>query len=47
MIKIVKETLYEAYGAGFSQSSGFRGGMGGTSRGGFGGAWNAGGANSM
>ena len=46
-IRLVKESLYEANGAGFSMSGGFRGGMGGTTRGGFGGAANMGGANSM
>ena len=49
MRKIVKESLIqEAYGAGFSMTSGgFRGGMGGLSRGGFGGANNMGGPNMM
>lgn len=48
--KTVQDTLNEyAYGAGFSMSSGghFSGGMSGTTRGGFGGAWNMGGPNMM
>ena len=46
-MKIVKESLIpEGYGAGFSMSS-FRGGAGGTGRGGFGGASNLGGPNMM
>jgi hypothetical protein len=47
--KIVKETITEAYGAGFSMSSGgtFSGGLGHTTRGGFGGASNLGGPNMM
>lgn len=46
-MKIVKESLIqEGYGAGFSVSS-FRGGAGGTGRGGFGGASNLGGPNTM
>ena len=49
MRKILKESLIqEGYGAGFSMASGgFRGGMGGLSRGGFGGANNMGGPNMM
>jgi len=47
MVKLVKETLYETVGAGFSQSSGFRGGFGGSLHGGFGGGSNLGGANTM
>jgi len=46
-MKIVKESLLEGYGAGFSFTGGFIGGMGGTSRGGFGGANNLGGPNQM
>ena len=49
MKKLVRESLIkESYGAGFSMSSGgFRGGMGGITRGGFGGANNMGGPNMM
>jgi len=45
-MKIVRESISEGYGAGFSMSS-FKGGMGGTTRGGFGGASNLGGPNLM
>jgi len=48
-MKIVRESLIkESYnGAGYSYMSGFKGGMGGITRGGFGGALNMGGYNSM
>jgi len=42
-----KKILKEGYGAGFSFTGGFHGGLGGTSRGGFGGAHNLGGPNMM
>lgn len=46
-MKIVRENIIEeGYGAGFSMNS-FKGGLGGTTRGGFGGASNFGGQNSM
>jgi hypothetical protein len=46
-MKIVRESIIEeGYGAGFSMNS-FKGGLGGTTRGGFGGASNFGGQNSM
>lgn len=50
MIKLVRESLIEGYGAGYSftgSGGGFRGGLGGTTRGGFGGAFNYGGQNMM
>jgi len=48
MIKLVREKLLdEGYGAGFSFTGGAIKGMGGTSRGGFGGANNLGGPNMM
>jgi len=48
VIKLVRESLTEGYGAGYSfTGGGFRGGLGGTSRGGFGGAYNSGGPNLM
>jgi hypothetical protein len=47
MGKLVRENIIEeGYGAGFSMNS-FKGGLGGTTRGGFGGASNFGGQNSM
>jgi hypothetical protein len=49
--KLIRETITEGYGAGFSFTGGFtggfRGGLGGTTRGGFGGANNLGGPNMM
>jgi len=46
-MKIVREYLQEGYGAGFSFTGGAIRGMGGTNRGGFGGANNLGGPNMM
>jgi len=50
-MKLVREhiDINETYGAGYSYigGNGFRGGMGGTTRGGFGGAYNFGGPNMM